>query len=137
MLPVPAPDEASAVRFVSTGVHDVMLTVTGAVDDALAERCVGLLRVARRTGARNVLVDLTEASGGPPARLVDVLVQLRADLTSVGGWLIVDGAPDGAGIPEPDLAVAFDAYRHACDEPAATGATPPMPVAASPALQPV
>jgi hypothetical protein len=113
-----SPPATSSLRFVTIGGRDVMLALSGPVDGVLTERGVGLLRVACRTGARNILVDLTDTTGILPASLTAVLPRLAADLESVGGWVLVVGAPDGAGITEPDLAVAFDAYRHVRRDPA-------------------
>lgn len=101
----------SSVRFVATGLSDAMLAVTGNLDDALAERCIVLLRAACGTGVRHMIVDLSAAAGGLPARCVEVLTALRRDLEAAGGWLIVDGAPGRTVAPEPDLTVLFDAYR--------------------------
>lgn len=101
----------SSVRFVATGLRDAMLTVTGNLDDALAERCIVLLRAASGTGVRHMIVDLSAAAGELPTRCVDVLTALRRELAAAGGWLIVEGAAGRIAVPEPDLTVLFDAYR--------------------------
>lgn len=131
----------SSVRFAATGPRDAMLAVRGIVDDALAQRCTELLAVARRTGARYLLVDVSEAAGDLPASLLRALLALRADLEAVGGWLVVDGLPDEVGIGEADLATVFDAYRHARPAMAVTplgtvvAAARPVPTAGPAALR--
>lgn len=118
---MPAP--AGSVQLTTIGSADVLLALTGPVDDGLADRTLALLDAVQAIDASHVIVDLAGAIGPLPARLRDTLAKLRVHLESGSGWLLVDGGPDD--VEGSDLARVFGAYREVLTEAALPGPSAP------------
>lgn len=93
---------------------EALVTVTGPVDRAAAERVATVLRAMLDTGARQILVDLARVDGCDPALTV-YLEHERRRIRALGGWLVVDGSPATLRHDTATLGEIFRVYRRVAE----------------------
>jgi anti-anti-sigma regulatory factor len=111
-------DDATCMELVFRGREDLLLTVGGRIDEDAVRRVAALLGAAVASGARHVIIDLVGARPVSP-RLARVVTEVRSEVTTRGGWLLLEGAPPALRELEPELGAVFSAYRAVTAPPSA------------------
>jgi hypothetical protein len=114
VLLAPAHRRPPTIRATICDTSRALLVLDGAVSPEVTRRMEVMIAAFLGMGVRQVIVDLSAASG-VPATLLDALEAAATELAPRGGWLLVEGTDCTA----QTLVDAFQAYRDAVSPPVA------------------
>ena len=106
-------------------IDEAHVVVEGPIREAEARQIAALLATAVDVGARQLFVDLARIDSCDQRFLIR-LDRLRHRLISIGGWMVVDGAPATLAEDTSTLDEIFTTYRHV------TGLQPPLEATSGP-----